>query len=171
MDQILDLLAFLLPIYIANSSPVVLGGGTPLDLGLGLPDGRRLLGDGKTLRGFVGGVLAGTVAGGLIATVYLLPYFTDAQGQFIGAFALSLGALCGDALGSFIKRRVGIGAGKQFMPDTVIFLAIALIFVFPVSKVMLYDPLNLIFFFSLTIIMHPLSNAIANRFGLKKVPW
>src|SRR2546427_13302198 len=46
---------FLLPAYVANPMAVVSGGGTPMDFGRTLRDGRRLLGDGKTWRGFAGG--------------------------------------------------------------------------------------------------------------------
>ncbi len=171
MSHILDLVIFLLPIYAANSIPVVLGGGAPLDFGITLPDGRRLFGTGKTIRGFIAGVLAGTVVGGVIAAVYLLPFFSGAQEQFIASFALALGTMSGDAIGSFIKRRAGVAAGKPFLPDTVLFLVTALVFVFPFAGSQLYVPFNIVFFLVLTIVLHPLTNAIANRLGLKSVPW
>lgn len=169
--RMLELLLFLVPVYVANSSPVVLGGGAPLDLNIRLPDGRRLFGQGKTIRGFVGGVIAGTLAGMLVALIYQLPYFPDQSAQFMAAFLLSLGTLSGDAVGSFMKRRLGMESGEQFMPDTFIFLLISLIFVFPLADISLYGPLNLGFFLILTIILHPLTNVLANRLGLKKVPW
>ncbi len=169
--EMLDLLIFLIPIYIANASPVVLGGGTALDLGKDFIDGRRIFGSGKTIRGFVGGVLAGTLAGGIVAMAYPLPYFESAYVQLMAAFLLSLGALCGDALGSFLKRRMGMESGKPFMPDTFIFLVVSLAFVSPFANGTLFTPFNIAFFLILTIILHPLTNAIANRAGLKKVPW
>ncbi len=165
------MLIFLIPVYIANSSPVVLGGGMPLDFNMRLSDGKRVFGKGKTIQGFVGGVLAGTLAGCLVALFYQLPYFPDTSTQFIAAFLLSLGTLSGDALGSFLKRRFGMESGSQFMPDTFIFLVVSLIFVYPVSNMNLFAPLNVAFFLILTIILHPLTNIIANRLGLKKVPW
>lgn len=167
----LELLIFLIPIYVANSSPVVLGGGPPLDFGITLQDGRRLFGKSKTLRGFAGGVLAGTLAGGITTLIYNLPFFPDQTTQFIAAFLLSLGTLSGDALGSFLKRRLALDSGMQFMPDTFIFLIVALIFVLPVANSTLFGPFNLAFLFMLTIILHPLTNLLANRAGLKKVPW
>lgn len=171
MDQILDLLVFLIPVYVANAVPVVLGGGAPLDSGITLRDGERLLGSGKTLRGFVAGVLGGTVAGGIVAVLYTLPFFASPQQQFAASFMLALGTMCGDALGSFIKRRAHVGSGKPFVLDTFFFLLVALAFVFPFAGNRLYDPLNLLFMLGLTLILHPLTNAIANRAGLKKVPW
>jgi CDP-2,3-bis-(O-geranylgeranyl)-sn-glycerol synthase len=171
MEPLLDLLLFLIPIYVANSSPVVLGGGAPLDFGLTLPDGNRLLGNGKTIRGFLGGMLAGTVAGGITAVFYQSPFFPDTGTQFIGAFVLAFGTLAGDALGSFIKRRAGVGWGKPFVLDTITFLIVALVFVYPLALARLYEPLNLVFFCALTLIIHPLANLLANRAGLKNVPW
>jgi CDP-2,3-bis-(O-geranylgeranyl)-sn-glycerol synthase len=171
MAQPLDLLLLLLPIYVANSSPVVLGGGAPLDFKRMLPDGRRVFGDGKTIRGFVGGVLAGTLAGGLAAAIYLSPFFPSQEIQFFAAFILSFGALSGDAIGSFIKRRMGVDSGKPFLLDTVLFLIIALALVFPLANPGLYEPINLVFFIILTMLLHPLTNMLANKAGLKKVPW
>jgi CDP-2,3-bis-(O-geranylgeranyl)-sn-glycerol synthase len=171
MDQLLDLLLFLLPIYIANSSPVVLGGGAPLDLGMDFPDRKRILGDGKTIRGFVGGIMAGTLAGGLCALFYHSPFFMTQSMQFFAAFVLSSGALCGDALGSFIKRRVGVDSGKPFLLDTMMFLIVAMALMIPFASVSLFDPMNLLFFLALTLVLHPFMNMVANRVGLKKVPW
>jgi len=47
----------------ANSAAAALGGGTPIDFGKVCSDGRRVFGDGKTYRGFFGGVLCGILAG------------------------------------------------------------------------------------------------------------
>lgn len=171
MDQLLDLLVFLIPIYVANSSPVVLGGGEPLDFGLKLPDGKRLLGDGKTIRGFIGGTLAGTVAGGIAAMIYPLPFFATVQLQFLAAFVLAFATLFGDSAGSFIKRRSGVDSGRPFFLDTIMFLIMALILVYPLASPSLYNPYNLAFFAVLTVIIHPAANFLANRAGLKKVPW
>jgi len=171
MGPLLELLVFLIPPYIANSSPVILGGGMPMDLGKMAWDGRRVLGDGKTIRGFIGGVLAGTCAGALIAIVYPLPFFPSAQAQFLAAFLLSFGTLLGDAAGSFVKRRMGIESGSQFLLDSLLFMVVAMLLVLPLAYITLFDPLNLLFIFGLTAIMHPLSNMMANKAGLKKVPW
>jgi CDP-2,3-bis-(O-geranylgeranyl)-sn-glycerol synthase len=171
MATLLDLLLFLIPIYIANSSPVVLGGGTPLDFGIVLPDGKPLFGKGKTIRGFVAGTLAGTLAGAILAIAYQSPFFPDSTVQFFAAFVLSFGTMAGDALGSFIKRRMGIESGKPFVLDTIMFLLVSLVLVFPLAKNGLYEPLNVLFFVVLTLILHPLTNMLANRAGLKNVPW
>ncbi|MDD5096827.1 MAG: CDP-archaeol synthase, partial [Candidatus ainarchaeum sp.] len=71
--DLIGLIIFILPCYIANAAPVLLGGGQPIDFGANFPDGRRILGDAKTVRGFVGGVAAGTVAAGILALYLPLP--------------------------------------------------------------------------------------------------
>jgi len=171
MNQILDLILFLLPIYVANAIPVVLGGGAPLDLGATLGDNQRLLGDSKTIRGFIAGMVAGTATGGVIALVYRLPFFPDPRMQFLGGFIVALGTMCGDAMGSFIKRRSKVGSGRPFVLDSILFIVVALVLVYPLALPGLYDFGNLVFFLVLTIILHPLTNMIANRAGLKNVPW
>ncbi len=52
----------MLPAFLPNSAAVLFGGGLPMDLGKSWK-GKRLLGDGKTWRGFIGGVSAGTSIG------------------------------------------------------------------------------------------------------------
>ncbi|NHJ00995.1 MAG: CDP-archaeol synthase [Candidatus Heimdallarchaeota archaeon] len=62
---IIDSAVFVLPLWFGNASPTVLGGGRPIDGGRYWRDGNRLLGDGKTIRGFWAGVLVSTIIGGL----------------------------------------------------------------------------------------------------------
>lgn len=87
---------------VANAAPILakrlLGErwGAPLDGGARFVDGRALLGPAKTLRGVAAAVLATALAAPLLG----LPLET---GALIGAMAMA-----GDALSSFVKRRLGI---------------------------------------------------------------
>lgn len=171
MLDFLNLILFVLPVYVANGIPVILGGGKRLDLGLDFIDGAPVFGKGKTIRGFIAGVVAGSLAAGILSFVYPLSWFSVSSLQFWGGAAMALGTMIGDASGSFFKRRLKIESGRQFFPDTMVFLAFALIFVFPFVSGSLYSIENMIFLFGLTIVLHPASNFIANRIGLKKVPW
>lgn len=99
---------------LANGAPVIaarlLGsrGAWPVDGGLLAWDGRRLLGPSKTVRGFV--VAVATVTP--VAVLFGVPAATGAL------FAVS--SLLGDALSSFVKRRLGIEAsGRAFGLDQV----------------------------------------------------
>lgn len=168
--DVLSLLIFILPCYIANAAPVLLGGGAPMDFGAKLADGRRILGDAKTLRGFAGGVAAGTVAGGALAVFLPLPFFAGAWEQFLSGFLLSLGALFGDAAGSFVKRRMGMEPGKPFALDQAGFIIMGLIFAYPVAHA-IYSAEGIVFLLAISWLLHLSTNVAANRFGLKRVPW
>ena len=56
----------MIPAYFANGSALVFGGGTPMDFGKYAWDGRRLIGDGCTWRGLIGGGLLGMIVGGIL---------------------------------------------------------------------------------------------------------
>lgn len=171
MVEFLEILLFILPAYIANATPVVLGGGTPLDFNARFTDGRRILGNGKTIRGFVAGVLGGTLVGGVLALWNPSHYFISPQLQLVTAFMLSLGTMTGDAVGSFIKRRMGVESGRQFFLDTVLFVVFALIFAYSFTLPGAYALENIAVIIGITIILHPLTNMFANKIGLKNVPW
>ncbi|MFA5106330.1 MAG: CDP-2,3-bis-(O-geranylgeranyl)-sn-glycerol synthase [Candidatus Micrarchaeia archaeon] len=175
LDTFLMLLLYILPAYFANAAPVLLGSGTPIDLKRKLWDGKRAFGDGKTIRGFVSGVLAGTFIGGLCGIflptsayyLYPVPYF-----YYVAGLVLSFGTMLGDLLGSFFKRRLGMKRGHpSFLLDQLFFLVFALLFAYPLSPAFVFEPVNLVFLFAFTYVIHVASNYIANRLGLKKVPW
>jgi CDP-2,3-bis-(O-geranylgeranyl)-sn-glycerol synthase len=73
----------------------------PLDLGVCLPDGTRLLGDHKTWRGLLAGELACALAAPVLGYSYLL------------GIAFATLSLAADALSSFIKRRLRLPPGAE----------------------------------------------------------
>jgi CDP-2,3-bis-(O-geranylgeranyl)-sn-glycerol synthase len=174
---------FMLPAFLANVSALAFGGGTPLDFNHNFTDGRRLLGDGVTWRGTIIGIIIGTLIAiiqGLIYMYYgdifmILPGWITIQGVipvnyfdwiFLG-LALSVGALMGDAAGSFIKRRINIGRGKPApLLDQLDFVAGALI----LASLVVNIPLNLIILIViLSVFLHLAANYIAYLLGLKDV--
>ncbi len=172
--ELLQLILFILPAYIANAAPVILGGKTPIDLGQKMNDKKRILGKGKTIRGFIAGVLAGTVAG-FFLSVYVAEFMTHApfNDKIIISFFLSLGAMSGDAIGSFIKRRIGIESGNEsLVTDQLLFLGVALLFSYPfyTGKVEL-QLVDVAVLAIVTFFLHVAFNRIAHAAKLKKVPW
>jgi len=173
----LRVLYFFVPAYLANMAPVLVGKrlavlAVPLDFGASL-GGKRIFGDHKTWRGLIVGVAAGTVTflvqralydSEIARPVALFDY--GALPVFLGSW-LGLGALLGDAVKSFFKRRVGIPPGRPWIgPDEIDFYlgaaAIAAFFV----------PLPLVpFLLSIPVVAtgHLLSNVIAWALGLKSV--
>ena len=112
-------LYFLLPAYLSNSSGLIFGGGIPVDFGKTDKKGVRLIGDGCTWRGLIAGAIVGTLVGAIQG--YFGPYLLENFGEYIltpicsnlhegiiVGFLLGFGALLGDAIGSYIKRRIGL---------------------------------------------------------------
>ena len=174
----LTTLYFILPAYFSNGGALAFGGGTPVDFGKKDSKGVRWIGDGVTWRGLIAGTLIGMLTGavqGLLAPSILsaigpyiiTPIITDVHSGIIIGFLLGFGALVGDALGSFLKRRLGIGRGKPapFL-DQLDFIIVALIFVSPVVKL---DPLFILIAIVLTLIIHLVANGGAYLLGLKDV--
>jgi len=162
-DQLLALAIFVLPAYVANAVPVIFGGGAPMDSGGKAWDGRRALGDGKTWRGFISGMAFGTLTG--IAEANLIG---DPEFVTVG-FMLAYGAMVGDLLGSFVKRRMGMPPGASaFLLDQLPFLAVALLAASPL-RVLAWG--QIVFLAVATYFLHAGTNFAANRIGLKKVPW
>lgn len=86
--------------------------------------GKRLLGDNKTWRGLVIGTAAGTVWACVQLILFIHSDFiqnfsyldyTHESVIWLG-FTISLGALLGDAVGSFLKRQRGIAPGSVWFP-------------------------------------------------------
>jgi len=117
--NLIEALWFILPAYAANGLAVLARGKHPIDFNKKFIDKKPLLGRGKTYEGFIFAVFISTC----IATVEMLvlPYlpFDESPVElyivkmtpFIG-FVLGVGAMLGDMMGSFIKRRIGIERGR-----------------------------------------------------------
>lgn len=145
-----------LPAYLANAAPVLLGGGRPLDGGRRWLDGRPLLGSHKTVRGTFSGLAIGILAG----FVQLEP---------LRGTLLSIGAISGDLVVSFIKRRVGLEPGALLpVADQVGFI------VFAVALVSMAEPTTwerVVAILVATVPIHFLTNVIAWLLKLKSNPW
>ncbi|MFA5108565.1 MAG: CDP-2,3-bis-(O-geranylgeranyl)-sn-glycerol synthase [Candidatus Micrarchaeia archaeon] len=174
-DMIIYSIIFILPAYVANSAPVLLGGTFPIDFGISAWDKHRLFGKGKTWLGLLGGMSAGMLVSVLEA--YFLSgtsldiFGSNAQLYLIVGMLLSAGALFGDLFGSFIKRRMGIVSGAPSALDQLTFLVFALLFVYPLGLGIIFSPACLIFLFLFTYLLHRVANGFAHLVGLKRVPW
>lgn len=164
------IILFLLPAFFANAVPVIFGGGPPIDLGKSFIDGKRIFGEGKTYRGFFSGVLVGILIGVIeffiLGDIFLL----------LIAVGSSLGTMIGDLFGSFVKRRIGLERGKpSLILDQLMFIVFALFFSYFYIISSKYSILlsihSILLILLITFFMHKFSNIIANKMGLKKVPW
>lgn len=164
---ILSLLA--IPMYVANSFAMVARGRKPIDGGGKWNDGRQILGRGKTIEGAVSGIVAGWL-------VALVPYFIYTQqidlilsNYFVLAFLLAFGAVAGDIVASFFKRRIGVEPGHQVLfLDQLDFIAGGFLLGLIVYVPDIYEVLALVI---VTMISHKIGNYIAYHTKIKKVPW
>ncbi len=99
-----EALLFIGPSYVANAAPLLFGGGAPIDRGRNFTDGKPILGSHKTVRGFFAGIIAGTIIG-------MLESLVDGRLLLAGP-VIALGAVLGDLLGAFVKRRLNIKPGS-----------------------------------------------------------
>lgn len=173
-----------IPAFVANPSAVLFGGGKPMDFGRKMKTGARILGDGKTWRGFFGGAFAGIVIG--LIQVGISSFFSDDHfgfGEFpnfiVIIVLLSFGALLGDVLGSFIKRRLGKSRGAKAPGlDQYDFLlgAWLLLIIFKTNWFLNHFVLwpyaiALLTIIILTPLLHRGVNILGYKIGKKDVPW
>ncbi|MBP3790524.1 MAG: CDP-2,3-bis-(O-geranylgeranyl)-sn-glycerol synthase [Methanobrevibacter sp.] len=174
----LTTLYFILPAYFSNGGALAFGGGLPVDFGKSDKKGVRWIGDGVTWRGVIAGTIIGIITGAVqghlapmilpeIGQYLITPIVTSVPQGIIVGFLLGFGALLGDALGSFLKRRLGIGRGKPApLLDQLDFLIVALILVALVIKL---NWLFVIVAIVLTLIIHLIANTGAYLLGIKDV--
>jgi len=161
-NPIIDALAFIFPAYCANAVPVVFGGGRPLDFGRLFVDGKPFFGSNKTVRGFVSGLVIGTLVG------FAMSFLHIGYSVLLG-LVVSLGALLGDLGEAFVKRRLGFVPGAAFpVADQLDFVVGALVFSSIVSPPSLLVAAVVIL---VTPPIHLLTNFFAYRMGVKKEPW
>ena len=173
------------PALLPNSAAVVFGGGTPVDFGKSM-GGKRILGDGKTWRGFFGGAFSGIAIGLVMMGVAYLCHSGDYWGfgsdtvSAVGVIVcLSFCSLIGDMLGSFIKRRLGIERGQKApildQYDFVIgaFLITGIFYPHWVYATFIegYHLVALVVLLIVVLLLHRGVNIIGYKLGLKNEPW
>jgi CDP-2,3-bis-(O-geranylgeranyl)-sn-glycerol synthase len=167
---------FMLPAYLPNSVAAYFGGGTPIDGGRVYRDGKRIFGDGKTWRGMMAGILSGFIIGIIqigvrnTAGLTFLPELTVPV-----VILLPTGALLGDLVKSFFKRRLGKERGAPWLvADQYDFVAGAfvLLLAFQYQWLVTTVTLQMVFWIIvITPILHRLVNIIGYLAGVKDVPW
>lgn len=133
------------------------------------PISRRWLGDHKTVVGFLLGVVAA------ILTSYVqsrgsspLPGFEASIWLSLGC-AQGVGAMTGDAVKSFFKRRVGVPPGGRWIPaDEIDFIIGAMILGSPWLDL---AGLDVVWILSFTFVAHIVVNHVAFRLGIRDTKW
>ena len=186
IESFFIVLWIMMPAYLANTIAVLTGGRYPIDQGKIHSDGNRILGDGKTWSGLVGGTLGGVFIGFLQVNLGegLIEALSGSQdvdfwgeNSIIVFFLLSFGALFGDMTASFIKRRSQLKRGdKSPLLDMFDFIGMALLlnFIFANEWLMAWILDGYVPLFTLLIatpILHRGVNIIGFKIGVKNEPW
>lgn len=172
----------MLPAYIANPAAALFGGGTPIDLGRNYSDNKRILGDGKTYRGLLVGSLCGAIVGLLqiIIAPHIAPYvhvsgYALTMTSYVALVTMPVGALIGDIVKSFFKRRIGFDRGEMLpFADQLDFVAGA----WALTLILDYGWFTANFSLAvivtvlvITPVLHLATNVVGFKIGKKKVPW
>ncbi len=176
---------YILPAYVANGFAVFakfFATPHPIDGGRVLKDERFILGPGKSWEGFFIGFISGVCLG--LLQVFTAPFLEALIVQYLIlppelvpivllsiplVIMVALGALLGDLIGSFVKRRMNISRGRPApLLDQLDFLILAILFGWLVTPLPL---IFVIFLLIVTPIIHLLANVIGYLLKLKKVPW
>ena len=186
IESFFIVLWIMMPAYLANTIAVLTGGKYPIDQGKIHSDGNRILGDGKTWSGLVGGTLGGVFIGFLQVNLGegLIEALSGSQdvdfwgeNSIIVFFLLSFGALFGDMTASFIKRRSQLKRGdKSPLLDMFDFIGMALLlsFIFANDWLMSWILEGYVPLFTLLVatpILHRVVNIIGYKLGVKNEPW
>ncbi len=177
----------LLPTYVANAfATLPRGRGPPMDFGRTWPkDGRRIFGPSKSWSGFLFAGFAAMPICLLEAWLILIappdlklvPVLAPTVlGAVPLAAILTFGAMTGDALGSFFKRRSGLESGARTLlvdqlPFVLVPIAIGLV-VYPSLFFGVFGDWQAVLWLVIfTLGLHAAFNWVGYWAGLKKVPW
>jgi CDP-2,3-bis-(O-geranylgeranyl)-sn-glycerol synthase len=184
-NDILSLIWIFMPVWLANTGPVIANNipmleryNKPLDFQKTWR-GKRLLGDNKTIRGLAAGMVVGMVTAALqMFAVFINPNLENYSYSVVDytswitliiGLVMGFGALAGDSIKSFFKRRFNIPPGKSWVPfDQLDFVigGTAVSTLFFVLPTQLYILMLLI-----ALVAHPAVNIISWLLRLQDKPY
>src|SRR5215467_10777157 len=126
-----------------------------------MSDGQPIFGAHKTIRGTIAGIVAGSTIGAAESLI-------DSR-LLVAGFLIALGAVLGDLLGAFIKRRLKVDPGRPFpILDQLDFVLGSLILGYSYFQVGWLSALIVIV---VTPPIHLATNYGAYLLGIKKTQW
>jgi CDP-2,3-bis-(O-geranylgeranyl)-sn-glycerol synthase len=173
ISLILSAVYFFLPAYVANMAPVF---AAALRLPFSAPISSRLFGRNKTWRGLLSGIVGAWLTlvlqhflqqYGLLQTWRLLDY--GSINILLYGFLFGGGAIIGDMVGSFLKRRLKKVEGQPWIPfDQINFVIGALLFLSPLYQL---DIPHILTLFLLSPLLHFLTCVLGYAAGMKEHWW
>ena len=174
---ILKCFYLMMPAYFANMAPVMVKKINlfvfPIDFDEKISN-KPILGKNKTFRGLIFGVMFAIVIAYLQFLLYNAGFFRDIsfnsyQNWLLFGFLMGFGALVGDAVKSFFKRRLGIKPGEKFVPfDQTDFVVGALFFIMPIFDLALKI---LVVSLLLSFVLHIIVNHAAFYLRIRDEKW
>ena len=173
-NLILQCFYFMLPVYFANMAPVIVKKINvfyfPIDFNKKI-NNKAIFGKNKTFRGLFFGILFA-----IIVTYFQYIFyennilsFVDYSNWLLIGFLLGFGAIFGDLIESFVKRRLNYEPGKPFVPfDQLDFVIRALIFVYPIVNLYVN---KIIIIIIMSFVLHVLVNHAAFYAKIRKEKW
>lgn len=169
MIFILKCIYFMLPAYFANMAPVIV---KRLFKSLAIPINSKLFGKNKTYRGLIFGILFAIIiafAQYLLHPVLKDLSFLDYSGWLEFGFLMGAGAIFGDMIESFVKRRLNYKPGQPFAPfDQLDFVVGALLLV---SLVFIPTIKMIITIIIVSFVLHMLINHAAYYLKIRNEKW
>ncbi|NBV77267.1 CDP-archaeol synthase [bacterium] len=169
MEEIISAFWFFLPAFVANQCPGFArwAGIPPVTIS------RRLLGGHKTidayLVGFVGAYIAVDFQQSLHSfnTRHNVLFADTTEQKVLYAFLFGCGAVVGDHLKSYFKRRRGIPPGSPWWPyDQLDFAVAALIAILPFSGWIGVN--HIVIILVVSVLFHPVVNWVGWKVGIRK---
>jgi CDP-2,3-bis-(O-geranylgeranyl)-sn-glycerol synthase len=160
---VLQLVDFMAPAYAANMAPPF----ARYWKGWNPPIARRWLGSHKTVLGFAAGVGVAILVAALQAQLAWAGRLVDADPAL--GLRLGLGAMAGDSVKSFVKRRLGIAPGASWIPfDQLDFAIGALVFTWSRAPLSWLDVAVIL---TVTATGHVLVNHLGFWLGIRDTRW
>jgi len=179
---LLSCLYFALPAYVANMTPPLAKKAgilkwleKPVDFGK-VYGGAPLLGAHKTWRGVILGILVGMIVIYFQRYLYRFSFFQEISffdyrevNIFLFAFLFSFGAVFGDLLFSFFKRRLGMRPGQRWLPfDQTDYIIGLFLIITPYLKLGVHIWLTIFIF---TFFLHIIFNRLGYELKLHESKW
>jgi CDP-2,3-bis-(O-geranylgeranyl)-sn-glycerol synthase len=165
LSRVTQLLYLMAPAYLANMTPPF----TRFWTGWNRPISERWLGSHKTVVGAVAGVIVAMITALLQARIGWRGSSVDYGRWPLVGVLLGVGAMVGDAVKSYFKRRMGMPPGARWVPaDQLDFVIGALVLIAPLARLTWLDvatTLGVSFVGDLAV------NQVAFRLGVRDTKW
>lgn len=182
LTYILSCFYFFLPAYFTNMTPPLMRKVnlfTFLDREVDFGKkfwGQPILGSHKSWRGVIFGIIVGILVAGIQGYLYQFPTIQKISflnyyqiNIFLFGFLISAGAVFGDLLFAFIKRRLKMEPGARFLPwDQTNYVIGTALFLTPFFKIEIIVWITL---FILTFLLHLIFNRLGYCLKLHRAKW